>query len=96
VDDLIGFAKSLKQRFDRQPCRAGILYECMCFLIGHSEVNAAEEFLSFGGIRTECRLVSADINPIINIALCFGHGILLDPKAVADAKSKLDLGEERP
>jgi hypothetical protein len=96
VDDLIGFAKSLEKRFDRQPCRAGILYECMCFLVGHNEVNAAEEFLSLGCIRTECRLVSADINCIVNVALCFGHGILLDPKPVADAKSELNLGEERP
>jgi len=96
VDDLIGVAKSLEKRFDRQPCRPGILYECMCFLIGHGEVNAAEEFLSLGGIRTECRLVSAEINCIVNVALCFGHGILLDPKPVADAKSQLNLGEECP
>jgi hypothetical protein len=61
-------------------CCAGILYECMRFLIGHSYVNAAEEFLSFGCVRTERRFVSADINRIINVALCFGHGILLDPR----------------
>jgi len=89
-------AKLLEKRFDRQPCRPSILYECMCFLIGHGEVNAAEEFLSLGGIRTECRLVSAEINCIVNVVLCFGHGILLDPKPVADAKSELNLGEECP
>jgi hypothetical protein len=71
----------LKKRFDRQPCCAGILYECMRFLIGHYKVNAAEEFLSFGCVRTEHRLVSAYINRIINVAWCFGHGILLDPEA---------------
>ena len=65
-------------------------------MLPHWTVNAAEEFLSLGGIRTECRLVSADINCIVNVALCFGHGILLDPKPVADAKSELNLGEERP
>jgi hypothetical protein len=68
----------------------------MCFLIGHSEFNAAEEFLSLGCIRTECRLVFADINCIVNVVLCFGHGILLDPKPIADAKGELNLGEERP
>jgi hypothetical protein len=68
----------------------------MCFLIGHGEVNAAEEFLPLGGIRTECRLVSADMNCIVNVALCFGHGILLDPRPVADAKNELNPGEERP
>ena len=26
----------LEKRFDRQPCCAGILYECMRFLVGHS------------------------------------------------------------
>jgi hypothetical protein len=82
-------AKSLERRFDRQPCRPGILYECMCLLIGHGEVNAAEELLSLGRIRTECRLVSADINCIVNVALCFGHGFLLDPKPVADARIEL-------
>ena len=46
VQDL--FAKLLEKRFDRQPCCAGILYECMRFLIGHCKVNAAEEFLSLG------------------------------------------------
>jgi hypothetical protein len=75
------FAKLLKKRFDRQPCCAGILYECMRFLIGHYKVNAAEEFLFFGCVRTEHRLVSAYINRIINVAWCFGHGILLDPEA---------------
>jgi hypothetical protein len=79
VQDL--FAKLLEKRFDRQPCCAGILYECMRFLIGHCKVNAAEEFLSFGCVRTEHRLVSAYINRIINVAWCFGHGILLDPEA---------------
>ena len=79
VQDL--FAKLLEKRFDRQPCCAGILYECMRFLIGHCKVNAAEEFLSFGCVRTERRLVSAYINRIINVAWCFGHGILLDPEA---------------
>src|SRR5882724_9424994 len=76
-----GFAKLLEKRFDRQPCCAGILYECMRFLTGHYKVNAAEEFLSFGCFRTEHRLVSAYINRIINVAWCFGHGILLDPEA---------------
>ena len=75
------FAKLLEKRFDRQPCCAGILYECMRFLTGHYKVNAAEEFLSFGCFRTEHRLVSAYINRIINVAWCFGHGILLDPEA---------------
>ena len=70
----------LEKRFDRQPCRAGILYECMRFLIGHCKVNAAKEFLSFGCVRAEHRLVSAYINRIINVAWCFGHGILLDPE----------------
>src|SRR5215468_11096886 len=79
VQDL--FANLLEKRFDRQPCCAGILYECMRFLIGHCKVNAAEEFLSFGCVRTEHRLVSAYINRIINVAWCFGHGILLDPEA---------------
>jgi hypothetical protein len=79
VQDL--FAKLLEKRFDRQPCCAGILYECMRFLIGHCKVNAAEEFLSFGCVRTERRLVSAYMNRIINVAWCFGHGILLDPEA---------------
>ena len=74
VQDL--FAKLLEKRFDRQPCCAGILYECMRFLIGHYKVNAAEEFLSFGCVRTEHRLVSAYINRIINVAWCFGHGIV--------------------
>ena len=74
VQDL--FAKRLEKRFDRQPCCAGILYECMRFLIGHYKVNAAEEFLSFGCVRTEHRLVSAYINRIINVAWCFGHGIV--------------------
>jgi hypothetical protein len=74
------FAKLLKKRFDRQPCCAGILYECMRFLIGHYKVKAAEEFLSFGCVRTEHRLVSAYIDRIINVAWCFGHGILLDPE----------------
>ena len=78
---MIGFAKLLEKRFDHQPCSAGILYECMRFLIRHSKVNAAEEFLSFGCVCAERRLVSADINRIINVALCFGHGILLDPEA---------------
>src|SRR5258708_25202063 len=72
VQDL--FAKLLEKRFDRQPCCAGILYECMRFLTGHYKVNAAEEFLSFGCFRTEHRLVSAYINRIINVAWCFGHG----------------------
>src|SRR3979411_3260290 len=79
VQDL--FAKLLEKRFDRQPCCAGILYECMRFLIGHCKVNAAEKFLSSGCVRTERRLVSAYINRIINVAWCFGHGILLDPEA---------------
>src|SRR6266566_6996911 len=79
VQDL--FAKLLEKRFDRQPCCTGILYECMRFLTGHYKVNAAEEFLSFGCFRTEHRLVSAYINRIINVAWCFGHGILLDPEA---------------
>ena len=78
VQDL--FAKLLEKRFDRQPCCAGILYECVRFLIGHCKVNAAKEFLSFGCIRTEHRLVSAYVNRIINVAWCFGHGILLDPE----------------
>jgi hypothetical protein len=78
VQDL--FAKLLEKRFDRQPCCAGILYECMRFLIGHCKVNAAKEFLSFGCVRAEHRLVSAYINRIINVAWCFGHGILLDPE----------------
>src|SRR5262245_34365540 len=52
----------------------------MRFLIGHCKVNAAEEFLSFGCVRTEHRLVSAYINRIINVACCFGHAILLDPE----------------
>src|SRR6267378_2012950 len=64
-----GFAKLLEKRFDRQPCCAGILYECMRFLTGHYKVNAAEEFLSFGCFRTEHRLVSAYINRIINVRL---------------------------
>ena len=46
----------------------------MRLVIGHSVVNAAEEFLSFGRVRTERRLVPADINPIINVALCCGYG----------------------
>jgi hypothetical protein len=75
------FAKLLEKRFDRQPCCAGILYECMRFLIGHCKVSAAEKLLSFGCVRTEHRLVSAYINRIINVAWCFGHGILLDPEA---------------
>src|SRR4030081_42905 len=75
------FAKLLEKRFDRQPCCAGILYECMRFLVGHCKVNAAEEFLSFGCVRTERRLVSDYINRIINVAWCVGHGILLDPEA---------------
>src|SRR6266436_10276439 len=75
------FAELLKKRFDPQPCCAGILYECMRFLTGYYKVNAAEEFLSFGCFRTEHRLVSAYINRIINVACCFGHGILLDPEA---------------
>src|SRR5258708_13932687 len=79
VQDL--FAKLLEKRFDRQSCCAGILYECVRFLTGHYKVNAAEEFLSFGCFRTEHRLVSAYINRIINVAWCFGHGILLDPEA---------------
>src|SRR5882724_3142183 len=79
VQDL--FAKPLEKRFDRQPCCAGILYECMRFLIGHCKVNAAEEFLSSGCVRTERRLVSAYINRIINVASCFGHGNLPDPEA---------------
>jgi hypothetical protein len=79
VQDLL--AKPLEKRFDRQPCCAGILYECMRFLIGHCKFTAAEEFLSFGCVRTEHRLVSAYINRIINVAWCFGHGILLDPEA---------------
>src|ERR1700757_1146350 len=78
VQDL--FAKLLEKRFDRQPCCAGILYECMRFLIGHCKVSAAEKFLSFGCVRTEHRLVSAYINRIINVAWCFGHGILFDPE----------------
>jgi hypothetical protein len=75
------FSKLLEKRFDRQPCCAGILYECMRFLIGHCKFNAAEEFLSFGCVRTEHRLVSAYINRIINVVWCFGHGNLLDPEA---------------
>ena len=75
------FAKLLEKRFDRQPCCAGILYECMPFLIGHCKVSAAEKFLSFGCVRPEHRLVSSYINRIINVAWCFGHGILLDPEA---------------
>ena len=67
VQDL--FSKLLEKRFDRQPCCAGILYECMRFLIGHSDVNAAEEFLSFGRVRTERRLVPADINPVAWVAI---------------------------
>src|SRR5262245_23619165 len=62
VQDL--FAKLLEKRFDRQPCCARILYECMRFLIGHCKVSAAEKFLSFGCVRTEHRLVSAYIAPI--------------------------------
>jgi hypothetical protein len=93
---MIGFAKSLKKRFDHQTSCAGILYECMRVLIGHSEVNAAEEFLSFGCVRTERRLVPADIDFVVNVALCFGHVTLLDPKPVADAKSELDQGKEVP
>src|SRR5215471_11346452 len=53
----------------------------MRFLIGHRKVSAAEKFLSFGCVRSEHRLVSAYINRIINVAWCFGHGILLDPEA---------------
>src|SRR5262245_51558667 len=75
------FAKLLEKRFDRQPCFPGVLYEWMRFLIGHCKVNAAEEFLSFGCVRTEHRLVSAYINRIIDVAWRFGHGILLDPEA---------------
>src|SRR5215471_12059348 len=82
VQDL--FAKLLEKRFDRQPCCAGILYECMRFLIGHCKVSAAEKFLSFGCVRTEHRLVPAHINRIINVAWCFGHGVLLDPEACCD------------
>jgi hypothetical protein len=67
--DPMAMASRLEKRFDRQPCCAGILYESVRFLIGHSEVNAAEEFLSFGCVRTERRLVSADINRIVNVAL---------------------------
>src|SRR5258705_12263590 len=73
VQDL--FAKPLEKRFDRQPCCAGILYECMRFLMGHCKVNAAEEFLSSAFVRTHRRLVSASLNRIINVACCFGHGI---------------------
>src|SRR5262245_27540107 len=75
------FAKLLEKRFDRQPCCARILYKCMRFLIGHCKVSAAEKFLSFGCVRAEHRLVSAYINRIINVAWCFGHGILLNPEA---------------
>ena len=70
----------LEKRLDRQACCAGILYECMRFLIGHIEINATEEFLSPRGVRTERRLAVADMNRIINVALCFGHGILLYPE----------------
>src|SRR5258705_11716840 len=80
VQDL--FAKLLEKRFDRQPCCAGILYECMRFLVGHCKVNAAEEFLSFGCVRTERRLVSAYINRIINVAWCFGQASSSIPKRV--------------
>ena len=55
------FAKLLKKRFDRQPCCAGILYECMRFLIGHYKVNAAEEFLSFGCVCTELGVFARNI-----------------------------------
>src|SRR6059058_108193 len=46
---------TLEKRLDRQPCCAGILYECMRLLIGHSEINATEEFLSPRCLRTERR-----------------------------------------
>ena len=80
VQDL--FAKLLENRFDRQPCCAGILYECMRFLIGHCKLNAAEEFLSFGCVRTEHRLVSAYINRIINVAWSSGMATSSIPKRV--------------
>src|SRR5712671_4646840 len=87
VQDL--FAKLLEKRFDRQPCCAGILYECMRFLTGHYKVNAAEEFLSFECFRTEHRLVSAYINRIINVAWCFGHGAhAVDGDEIADRLSR--------
>src|SRR5437899_6272671 len=93
VQDL--FSKLLEKRFDRQPCCAGILYECMRFLIGHCKVNAAEEFHSFGCVRTEHRLVSAYINRIINVAWCFGHSILLVPEAsIQGSDSALSRGIE--
>ncbi|MGY3618239.1 hypothetical protein ACVJGD_004435 [Bradyrhizobium sp. USDA 10063] len=71
----------LERRSDRQPCRASILYECMCFLIGHFKIIAAEKFLSVECVRAEHRLVSAHINSITNVGRRFGHGILLDPEA---------------
>ena len=64
VQDL--FAKLLEKRFDRQPCCAGILYECMRFLIGHCKVNAAQERACSHGTSSrvclyqpynQCRLV---------------------------------------
>jgi len=45
-----------------------------------AKVDAAKKFLSFGCVRTEHRLVPAYIDRIINVARCFGHGILLDPE----------------
>jgi len=74
------FAKLLEKRFDRQPCGAGILYECMRFLIGHYKVNAAEEFLSLGVFARN--IVSClPMSTVYQCRLVLRHGILLDPEA---------------
>ena len=92
----IGELATLEKRLDRQPCCAGILYECMRFLIGHSKINATEEFLSPRCLRTERRLAVADMNRIINVALCFGYGILLYPEGgyiapISTGRTRLQL-----
>jgi hypothetical protein len=68
----------------------------MRFLIGHSEINATEEFLSPRCLRTERRLAVPDMNRIINVALCFGHGILLYPEGgyiapISTGRTRLQL-----
>ena len=65
---MIGFAKSSEKRFDRQPCCPSILYEGMRFLIGHSEVNPAEEFLSFACVRTNVSSLGFTTQSLLEIA----------------------------
>ena len=68
----------------------------MRFLIGHGEINATEEFLSSRCLRTKRRLAVADMNRIINVALCFGRGILLYPEGgyiapISTGRTRLQL-----